>query len=119
MTADRFLLAAAVITAWALVCVIRPSGRCLRCWGRRILVSKPHKARGRRLPEVRPPRACWLCGGDGWAPTPGAAIVWAFLKTVAGDRILSRRRDELTARLQSRQQDRTRRPAREDSHTDA
>jgi hypothetical protein len=69
------LLVLAVAGVWLLSLLVRPFGRCWRCWGRRVLIVK-----GRRKA-----RKCWASEGTGRRQRTGSRLVHRIRRTaVAG-----------------------------------
>lgn len=102
LTLTHILIGIGVVAGYALLALARPYGTCWRCRGQRMLRRKPPKGKGRRPPKAPKPQPCPVCGGQGYAPTPGAPLVHALVWELLGDRIRQRRRDDVQERLERR-----------------
>lgn len=69
-----YLLLAAALVVYALVCLARPYHSCWRCQGTRITKSATGK-----------PRRCRACDGQGVKARPGARLVHSFYQHVKGE----------------------------------
>ncbi len=67
------LLIAAIAAVWVLTLLVHPFGRCWRCLGKRVLVSK---GRGKA-------RRCWACKGTGRRQRTGSRLVHRIRRTAA------------------------------------
>jgi len=88
------IFAAAVVSAYVLLVLARPIGRCHRCWGKRVI----RNAKGRK------PAKCKTCQASGLSKLPGATFIHRLFWLIFGDFILGRRKAEVADRQVARKE---------------
>ena len=90
------VIAAIAVSAYVLLVLARPVGRCHRCWGKR--VRRPKKGSKAR------PRKCRTCGASGLSCLPGATLIHRLFWLIFGDFILGRRKAKVAERQAARRE---------------